>query len=293
MFQKIVVKGSHGELNNVKQLLKNFKESDASLSVGALRFGNLGDENLLSFNVDKEHYNFVIEKFALMGIKLLLPEEKIINVVSKIKSKIELNPSKDTGTKNLNNENPSTILDNSIKLGDYEKVIQMSKDFRNGIEVIHRAKESIDLTIKIAMQNAYNKAIKNKFEINDSYSKLIKIASDNKLKMLHKNEFLKEAGLLLVDLCSINKEYMNLLVQICNNNSVFNLVNIKAAIKLSEFVVDNSQDQNENIEYFVKYLNIKWLLIAYDVVNAELTTEEKESFNLLINSIKERKERKN
>ena len=293
MIEKIVVKGSEGELNNVKQLLRSFKESDNSLSIGSLRFGNLGDETLLSFNVDKEHYNFLIEKFSMLGVKLLLPEEKLNNIVSKLKSKVEFVQSKKNTSKNPSNESPSSTLEASIKLGDYEKVIQMSKDFRHGIDIITKAKDNIDLSIKSAIDNAYRKAINNKFEINDSFTKLIKIASDNKLKTLHKNEYLKEAGLLLVELCYAYKEYINLLVQICNNNSIPNLVNIKAAIKLAEFINDSSEDQKDNIEYLGKYLNIKWLLIAFDVAYPELTFEEKETFSLLIKIVRETKEKKN
>ncbi len=292
MIDKIVIKGSESELNNVKMLLRTLKETDNSLSIGSLRFGSLGDESLLSFNVDKAHYEFLIEKIAQLGVKLLLPEEKISKTISKLKSKIELKPTKESTTKNLKNDNPSSSLDRSIQNGDYEAVIQMSKDFRHGIDIIHKAKENIDKTIGYAIDNAYRKAINNKFEINDSFAKLIKIASDNKLKLLHKNELLKEAGLLLVELCSAYKEYINLLVQICNNNSIPNLVNIKAAIKLSEFIKDGSEDQEANIEYLVRYLNIKWLLIAFDVANPELSFEEKESFNFLIKKVKEIKEKK-
>ncbi len=292
--QKIVVKGSEGELKTVKELLKNFSEADPSLSISGLRYGSLGDENILSFNVDNEHYNFIIGKFALYRIKLLMSEEKIIKAVSKTKNNFSpISPIDGKLKKTNTNESPSTILDDAIKLGDYEKVIQMSKDFRNGLEVIQRAKENIDLTIKIAIDIAFSKATKNKYEINDSILRLIKIASDTKLRALHKIDFLKDAGFLAVNLCSINNEYINLLVQICNNNSIPNIVSVKAAIKLSEIIFNNSSEQNEDFQYAVRYLNVKWLLITFDVASKELSKIETESFNLLIKSIAEWKEKKN
>ena len=85
-------------------------------------------------------------------------------------------------------------MDSAIKNGDFEKVIQLSKDYRN-FEVQKKAKDNIDVSINNAIDHAYNRAIKNKYEVDKSLTILIKIASDNNLKNLHKTGQIKSAGL--------------------------------------------------------------------------------------------------
>ncbi len=287
MLKKIVVKVNERELNEVKNVLRSYTESKPDVSISALRHGSLGDDELISFNVDEKHYDPLIEKLTLNGIKVLIAatkseKEKIQTVIKKVSLNSNINQG---NTKKFNVETPAAVLDGSIERGDYEKVIQISKDFRSGHELIKKAKENIEGTVNAAINLAFEKAAKSKFEINSSFNQLIKIASDKNLKAMHFINQQKTAGLYAVKLCSDHKEYLNLLIQICNNNSIPNIVCIKASVELSSMVL-NEQGGGEDIEYAVRYLNIKWLQIALDVAVNEVNQKEKESVKDLISAVR-------
>ena len=295
MLKKVVVKVDERELSQVKTVLKSYKESEPEVSISALRHGSLGDDALVSFNIDSDHFDAMVEKLNIHGIKVLLPTKKIekTQVQMKIQEKQVLSSITRSEIKRTSSETPVAILEGSIGRGEYEKVIQISKDFRNGYEVIKRAKDSIESTIKKAIDIAFDKAVKSKFEINNSVSQLMKIASDRNLKAMHFINYQKDAGMAAIKLCSTSREYINLLIQICNNNSIPNIVCAKAAVDLTGMVL-NGEEVTEDFEYAVRYLNIKWLQIVVDIVSVELPQREKESIKKLINTVrKTRGERNN
>ncbi|MCL5028663.1 MAG: hypothetical protein M1480_06535 [Bacteroidetes bacterium] len=295
MLKKVVVKVDERGLSQVKTVLKSYKESEPEVSISALRHGSLGDDALVSFNIDSDHFDAMVEKLNIHGIKVLLPTKKIekTQVQMKIQEKQVLSSITRSEIKRTSSETPVSILEGSIGRGEYEKVIQISKDFRNGYEVIKRAKDSIESTIKKAIDIAFDKAVKSKFEINNSVSQLMKLASDRNLKAMHFINYQKDAGMAAIKLCSTSREYINLLIQICNNNSIPNIVCAKAAVDLTGMVL-NGEEVTEDFEYAVRYLNIKWLQIVVDIVSVELPQREKESIKKLINTVrKTRGERNN
>jgi len=283
--KKIVVKVGERELNQVKSVLKSFKESKQDATISSLRHGSLGDDTLVSFNVEEQYYNYLVEKLTLFGIKVLRPISKTEKdkVQVMVKQKLNVSNYNHTGSNKSVKETPASILDGSIERGDYEKLIQMSKDFRSGHELIKKAKDNIENTVISAINSAYDKALKSKFEINTSFNQLIKIASDKNLKVMNLINHQKSAGFYAVKICAAYREYINLLIQICNNNAIPNIVCVKAAVELSNMVL---LDENEDIEYAVRYLNVKWLQIAFDIAGNEISQQEKDSVRELITNVR-------
>jgi len=66
------------------------------------------------------------------------------------------------------------------------------------------------------------------------------------------------------------------------------IVCMKAAIKLAYFLSDDDEKSEENLDYAVRYLNLRWLNIVFYTVSLEISEKEKEIFRVLISSIKER-----
>ncbi len=304
LLKKIVLKVEKRELKNVKEVLWSFKESKPEVSIDALRHGTLGEDTLVSFNVDEKHYEALIGKLNESGIRVLLPATKSEkeNLAVKLKPKvISTNNAQgesnrlDVETHALNKRainTPAAVLDATIENGNYEKVIQISKDFKSGFELIKKAKDNLGKAVTNAVNNAFEKASKSMFEFTSGFNQLIKIASDRNLKAMHLIDQQKTAGLYAINLCASRREYLNLLIQICNNNSIPNIVCLKASVELATMVLDE-EDSNEDTEYAVRYLNIKWLQIVFDTTGDEITQKQKNSVKELISRVRKIRNERN
>ncbi|MGA7722342.1 MAG: hypothetical protein WCA84_14320 [Ignavibacteriaceae bacterium] len=286
----IILKVNQEKFKTLKTLIKELKDSSPKAVISPITQGNLGDDIMASFTVDDDHYQRVIENLNKKDFKLFgndaANEKKKIAPESPVNYSTGRNTPFESQTVSKN-DSPVSILDSAIKNGDFEKVIQLSKDYRN-FEVQKKAKDNIDVSINNAIDHAYNRAIKNKYEVDKSLTILIKIASDNNLKNLHKTGQIKSAGLKAVELCSIYKDNLNILIQICNNNAIPHIVCIKAAIRLAIIISQANEKAEEEMDYAVRYLNLRWLDIAFYSVNLDLSENERKIYEVLISSIKER-----
>jgi hypothetical protein len=285
----IILKVRHDKFQTLKNVIKEVKEQSPNVMVSPVKQGSIGDDIMASFSIDDSHYQIIMEKLDKNGIRQFgnknenkqTPLGNINNSQSGSTTPIETKTTP-------KNDSPAAILEFAIKTGDYAKVIQLSKDYRSGFEVLKKAKDSIDTTINNSIDNAYNAALKNKFDASNSLNALVKIASDKELKSLHKIDLTKSAGLKAVDLCARYTEHINILVQICNNNAIPQIVCMKAAIKLAYILSNENEQSDENLDYSVKYLNLRWLNIVFHTVNSEISEKEKGIFNALISGIKEK-----
>ncbi len=276
MNQKIVLKIKDEELVLIKNLLKALKESTKTIDISSFRYGTLGDDNLVSFNVNEDNLDLVVENLLSNGIKILQPDQE-----KKKNPKILANDitasqryNQDEDRKLASRESPSLQLDHALKNGDYETVIKLSKDFRNGFEVINKAKENIDTAILTAIEKAYNKGLKSRFEVDSSVDILMKVAGDKNLKAFNKVGIQKNAGLKAVSLCSGNIDQTNNLIRICNNSLIPSIICLKATVEFANVIEKFPQKAEEELTVASKNLNIRWLRIALDMTGPELPKEE-------------------
>ncbi|QQS36526.1 MAG: hypothetical protein IPM56_00820 [Ignavibacteriales bacterium] len=291
MFEKIVVKATSAEVVKLKELLKRLEESISDLIIGPLLLGELGHDFIVSFNVDDKHYRMIIEKLTMNKIKVLTLDDKIIEIINatpmnvNVETRLEEVKEKEQ-TKLSPFEVQDKVLDEAIQNGDYEKVIQIAMDIRNNGDIVERAKNNISYTLFIAIEKAYHKALEKKYEIPKSFTRLIEISADNKLKTLQFTELLKYAGARAVNLSALQKEHFRKLIQICNDSKLINYVNIKAAVKFSEIALKDQEQYRFEIDLAVRELNIKWLQIVFDIASVEFSAEEQNQFNELVDFIR-------
>ena len=291
MSQKVIAKVSDGEIKKIKQELKSMMEVRPNLSISSIRFGTLGDDNVISFDVDDDHYQLIIDKFIEFGINLLLPVSKQVHEKASGPESSSQAAKDDSSSNPKKTEKDNSLLavETAVKNGDYETLIKISKDIRSGPELIKKAKDKIYDTVIAEIEKIYNLGQRSRIERGNCIERLIKISSDKDVKAMYKIDALKLAGFFAVKLCSLSNDFISHLVQLCNNNVVPNIVNVKSAIALSVLVNPGSYQSTEDLDYAVKYLNIKWLLIAYDIVIGELTPNERDQFIQLISAIKEKR----
>ncbi len=293
MSKKIVVKLDNKELPKLKSILALREGELADLNVTGLRYGKLGDEIVISFNLDDKHHQAVVEKFILNDLKILQPDDDTMKIIehAQVPASMGSRYSKTTSWGELKEKASAAAgsgagaLEESIATGNYEKVIQIAKDIKNDHHTIERAKTGITTALVNAIEQNFQKGLHNKYETNKYIAALIKIASDEKLKNLRQYESIKSAGFKAIELCETHQEYLGELVKICNNSSLVNSVNITAAIVFARNTLPFEEEQKENLDYASKNLNVRWLQIAFDIVEFEFESIEVEQFNALMDYV--------
>ena len=284
MSKKVIVKIDVEDIPGIKIQFKRLKENTPDLQLNSIRIGRLGDDVVLSFDINERYYDSVLERLETIGA---VP---ILNETGKVRAKniaVNVHHSRTNQSSAINTQqkDPAVSLDKLISDGEYEKVIQVSRNIKNGFETMKKAKENIDSAVNKSIQSFYGKALKNKLYLDESIAELIKISTNKELRILNKIDLMKDAGMKAVDLCAGSLENVSDLVTISNNNFIPNIVSINAAIKFAEIIFNNPEKYKEEIQYAVKNLNTRWILIARDIVITKLTENEKSLLNKLIDFI--------
>lgn len=272
----------------MENIIETLAQKIPHLIVTPIKYGKIGNEFLASFKVNEEHFQFIIEKLTINGIQVISQDERAKQYVDKAKSRI-----RESGTGNMmhwGNKNKTKIIekksiDELSAEGDFAEVIRISRDITLPKEESNRAKLSIDRAVQSAISKAYSEAYSKKIDIHKNLDRLILIASDDNLKVLQKIDFIKQAGSLAVQICLKHTDYVADLIPICNNNKLHNIICVKAAIAFHDIVFRNRDLFKEELVIARKKLNTRWLLIAINSVEPELTPSEKASFNALIDFI--------
>lgn len=288
-FDVITAKADKNEIDRIKLIIEKLKEKNPSLVVTPLRFGKIGDDIIVTFKVNSLNHKKLVEKFVVNNVKLLPNDQKTQNIINTVKNDITSSAIKNNrgwdDVKEKNQSGDHKKLHEFINEGNYAEVIRIARTVSLGKDAIEAAKNNIDVTIERAMNNAYNEGISKKYDVDKNIQRLVQIASDNNLKLMHKTDFMKQAGLYAVAICSHNKEYIGDLIKICNNLALHNLITIKAAIKFGETVMVDPETYKEDIQIAIRTLNTRWLQIAYNVVYNDIDEAEKILFNKLIDFI--------
>jgi hypothetical protein len=257
------------------------------------KIGKLGKDYLISLKFDDEFFRTAIETLIYNDMKILLPDESTKEIIDQVKERRMQAAIRRTAT--LEDQSPFRTkvsiesVNEMVDLGNYESLINVSKNINNEKEIVEKASNNIDYCINRAIDIAVLETKSDKALIKRSLKKLIEIASDKKIKSLNKISLLKRAGAEAIDLCVTDWETIKDLINIANNNQVHNTVNIKAAIKFYEVAFSNTTKYKNEIDAAIKKLNIRWLMIALDVVENSLTEYEKSQLDSLIETIKKKR----
>ncbi|MFA6596321.1 MAG: hypothetical protein WCS69_01250 [Ignavibacteriaceae bacterium] len=285
-FETVNILVDEKQVKIIKNVVGALIQAKPQLRVTPFKYGTIGDNVLVNFKVDSDHHRFLIDKLASNGIHTINIDLKTKHQFDNAKLKAKTGGTTENysfGSKSKTNEKKT--LDQLINEGDYAEVIKISRDVTLPIEEIETAKSTIDATIQRAINNAYSEAEIKKTNIDKNIERLITIASDKNLKAMQKQDFIKQAGLFAIQICLHNNDYVGDLINICNNNMLQSIVNVKAAVSFYDAVIVNSDMYEEEVLIARRRLNTRWLLIAISSVEADLTDGEKESFYKLIDFI--------
>ena len=295
MAEKICAKVGENQGEQIKAILRGVRDRNPGLEINSLRFGKLGDETIVSFNVDDRHHRLVINALINKNFRIVPLTENTKKIVDEVKPQssppkpVKSPDWKEIKKNNSNSGHGNDPLDKAVEMGDYKKVIEISKDIRNSSELVKKANKSISEAVDKAVEKAVKKSKKNKYDREEAVDHLIEIASDQVLRALSKIDAMKHAGTAAIEICSNHQELYWQLVKICNNNGMPYHLIMQSAIKLSNLLLGDAEVLEEDREYAVKNLNIRWLNVSFDIIGYEFSEEDQKKFNELVDYVKENK----
>ena len=295
-FETISIKIEEKKLDNIRDLIKKIRNKFPDMFVGTLKYGTIGDDILISFKIDGNHYNTMIEKLSINNVKILTIDDKTKKIMEAAKQKVpEITATKHKGWEDLKGEKASDAdgglksIHTLMKDGEYEELIRISRDISHGQHTVESAKNNIGNAVINAIQIAYDQGLLKKYLAQESINRLVKIASDTNLKSLQKIDLIKRAGMTAINLAANYKDFVEELIKLCNNATLHNIINIHAASKFAQIVFQDPEKWEEELDFAVKNVNTRWLSIAYDVVQDDMNQKEIDAFNQLIDYVKEKR----
>jgi hypothetical protein len=285
--EKVVIKTDEKDLERVQKVIESIPQMNKSVMIGKIIYGRLGDNILLSFNTDSASFPFIFEKLIINNVKVILDSstEKLRQTVTQKKGPVPYE-----GWDSLKKQaKPQESIEAIASSGNYQELFKIVKDIRNDKSRIEEAQNAIPSAVSICIQNIYQNAKTQKSRIDDSVNKLLEISADQNLKNPAYIEHTKMAGILAIELWSLENENIYKLIQICNNNQIHKYVNIAAAIRFSKISLENPDANENNLEFAIKKLNLRWLNICFPIVEHEISETDKVHFNKLITYIESRR----
>ncbi|MBU2494504.1 MAG: hypothetical protein KJ571_17920 [Bacteroidetes bacterium] len=290
--KKVVGKLKPDEVAKFNSVLKVLKYTQSGIIIKNLVTTDKKSFVEVSFEVNTESYNIIIEKLALNRINLELNDEASTKIIEEANQQLERGKNKNTflGWNGAPTEKKKLTVEHITSDGNYEELIKISRDVSATKEDVAKAVSKIDSAINNAMEKAYSPAIQDPYYAEQGFNRLLQIAGDSNLSLINKNEFRFKAGIQAVNICVKHKDQNVNLVTICNNAKIDNLVSATAAVRLAGIINESSYNNNKVLDVVLKELNIKWLDSIFDGVSHKFAEKEIKDFKKLIKYVEDKRE---
>ncbi len=272
------------EIEEVRKALAEFKNDFPQVKLGKPKFGELSKKIIISFKVEKGYVEPFLTVFTHHFIKVLVTNNKIKKQVAEITSNyIEALTQQGNGWEQLKMEKPKMSvveLEEYAENGEYEEVLKVAEDlFNYGEYVVKKAEDILEISLEKAINNAISEAKQFPEKGGKSINDLIRIASNIKIKVYNKKEIILRSGLAAVEIAKNNPKLYFELIKISNNTHLNNLITVKAFIELGRIILKSPEKTEAEFNAAKKMLNLRWLEIAFQVVENDLEESERKTFN--------------
>jgi hypothetical protein len=235
--------------------------------------------------------DILVESLTINGFYIESSDEKIIEIIKNSNDKYREELKRYAASldlkKNVNKKHDN--LDKLIDEGKYKELIKVAKDVTYNPESISKAKAGIPLSVNNLIIKVIDRFSRQKMDIEEAISTLTTITSDKELPYFNSREWMYQAGIVAVELCSQRDYAIKNLIKISNQKNSDQLINVKAAIKFSEILFGNLTKYEEQIKLATKELNTRWLSNVAEAYRNKLSKEENEAFDKLVDFINDSK----
>ncbi|PIQ08771.1 MAG: hypothetical protein COW71_10045 [Ignavibacteriales bacterium CG18_big_fil_WC_8_21_14_2_50_31_20] len=294
-FKKISIELFEDEAAKLKSFLVSLSDIRNSISVKKMEGGNESKSDFYIFTVEMDALKEFVVKLSRTDLKIITQEE----INEKLKSTIKSNAAYSSATNSdispaeLKALKKVKTIEDFIKNGEYKVLLDIIKDIRLEQNKRNRAETALPAAVKRAIEINYEEGLQSKRRAFISLEELTEICTNSQLKNLRLNHIIENAGYKAIEICINYNDFADELIKIANNIKMPNIISMKAVIKFSEITLRDDRnfksDFEADIVYAVKNTNLRWLNIAFDSVEEEITNEEKEQFNKFMSFIKFKK----
>jgi len=294
-FKKISIELFEDEAAKLKSFLVSLSDIRNSISVKKMEGGNESKSDFYIFTVEMDALKEFVVKLSRTDLKIITQEE----INEKLKSTIKSNAAYSSATNSdispaeLKALKKVKTIEDFIKNGEYKVLLDIIKDIRLEQNKRNRAETALPAAVKRAIEINYEEGLQCKRRAFISLEELTEICTNSQLKNLRLNHIIENAGYKAIEICINYNDFADELIKIANNIKMPNIISMKAVIKFSEITLKDDRnfksDFEADIVYAVKNTNLRWLNIAFDSVEEEITNEEKEQFNKFMSFIKFKK----
>jgi len=272
---------------DIINIVSLIQQTHSEFQIGIPRVGKLSNKIILSYRVNRSQFEDIVRLFTKYNIDIFTKDPKIIQITKEPIKRPEVQTAAlDPIYEMIRVKKPllsKSKLEEFVKNGKYIELIKISKDSLSyETKFIEMAVQLIPKAVQNLVETAYNDGLTNQANVNAAINTLIDVASDKELMALQKLEFMKLAGMNVIDLCEKNPAHLDRLLEVCNHAGMPRIVNIKATAKFSEIVFKDEGRYYGSLSNAVKMLNVKWLEISYEEIKYDLNAKEDKAYKNLI-----------
>lgn len=291
--KKVIANLKPDEVSKFNSVLKVLKYTQSGIVIQNLVFTDKKDSVEVTFEVNNESYNSIVEKLSLNRIALESVDEESSKIIEEANLQLERGKNKNAflGWKGGTPEKKKLTVENITSEGDYEELIKISRNVSASKEDVEKAALKIDAAITNALEKAYSPAIQDSYYAENGLKRLLQIAGDNNLSLINKSDMRLKAGILAINICVKHKDQNFNLVTICNNSKIDNLVSATAAVRLAGILHEGSYLDKKLLNVVLKELNIKWLSSIFDGVSHKFDEKEINDFEKMIKYVETAREK--
>jgi hypothetical protein len=293
-FEVISILADKRDIGGIVSTIKTIQFKNPNLSIGTPKYGQLSNKMIISYKVPKEQHKEIVGLFLGRSIKIISRNDDVVNLMSSSRRGGDDSFSQANAPGNEIRMKKPTLtkaeVEENAQKGNYPEVLRVLKETINYTpDVVERAKALLPEAISRGIKGAYNNGVAFQSKAEESVDALVKIASDSALKSLNRLDDMREAGFCAIELCARHVKHIDKLINICNNNTVPHIVNLKSAVKFSEVVFSDETKFRDDLDIAVRDLNNRWMDIAVDIAGRELNEEENELLNRLLGHIRSKR----
>lgn len=166
--EKITVKLTGNNLRRFDEFVDKLRSKINGLDIGLFKFGRIGEEIIITFSVNSKYHKIVVDNLSRYNFDVLFVDMKTSNTQKAVVQKQEkvtdeIKPTTWSDLKKSKTHKTENIpIEELVKTGDYEAIIKIALDQRQGAKKVEEAKNKLDEAVNIAIDNAFNKAVKKK-----------------------------------------------------------------------------------------------------------------------------------
>ncbi len=294
-FKKLSVEISNNEIAKVKKFITTLGDIRNSVSVKKTEGATGSNISYYTFTIEEEVIKDFFVKCSGANFKFRSQEEISENLRANIKSNAAYNAAV-SGT--VNSDDLKSIkkikkIEDFIEEGNYAVLLDIVKDIRLEQNKRNRAEAALPATVKKAIELNYAEGILGRRRAFGALEELVKIATNAQLKNLRLNHILENSGYKAMELCTKYDDFADELIKIANNIKMPNIVSIKSIIMFAEITLRDDRnfksDYEADIVFATKNSNLRWLRMAYDSIEQELSDDEKKSYDMFMSFIEFKK----